>query len=77
MTGDEPDEVSWAELGPAGILILAQACGLPDTPEDQFGLAIYCAGGGAPDTARAMLKNLVGTSYEAPLRRFIEGTTTP
>jgi hypothetical protein len=59
--GSGPDAMAWSEIGTAGMEALARAAGLPKTPEDRLGLAVYylCAGDAA--RAKTLLDALRGT----------------
>jgi len=59
--GSGPDAMPWGDIGTQGVEALARAAGLPKSPEDRLGLAVYylCAGDGA--RARTLLDALRGT----------------
>ena len=72
QSGDEPDEASWAKLGPSGVAALARACALQELPADRFGLAVYCMAAGARTEAREILESLKGTEYESAAKSCLD-----
>ncbi len=70
QAGDEPDEATWAQIGPAGVAALARACGL-DRPADRYGLAVYCMAAGARGEAATLLESLRGTEFEGAAKQVL------
>jgi len=68
--GSGPDALSWAEVGTGGVDALARALGLPATPQERLGLALYylCAGDAA--RAKPMIDALRGTPWAEEAARI-------
>jgi serine/threonine protein kinase len=61
--GSGPDAMAWADVGTPGLDALARAVGLPATPQDRLGLAIYYLSAGDGGRARPLFDALRGTSW--------------
>ena len=68
--GSGPDAMAWSEIGTSGVESLARAAGLPKSPEDRLGLAVYYLCAGDAGRARALLDPLRGGPLEDEAARI-------
>jgi hypothetical protein len=62
--------MAWSEIGTSGVESLCRAAGLPKSPDDRLGLAVYYLCAGDAGRARTLVDALRGTPLEAEAARI-------